>query len=343
MNAPRLLLCSLLLAGVLGLAPDSLAGVRWRVSVKIFTDFRGAPPRADTATTAESLIADYNSRLQVFGRGLRLELTEVVLLDQSLNSWFTVAARDSANRDALLMAAELSPNLYAYRANSINIYINNSSSGICCGSDNGLIFMGDPGATSGTMFHEIGHFMGLAHTQGEGCNGCCPDDLGCCDLPGNDHVSDTIIDLACWTRDEVTDASYSTTYTNATASQRARVDDVWLNLMSYHQNGLPDMRLTNGQIDRAAGVSNTDRDNIAANYFRFVHSTQGDDTNPTAGLSPASPLRTWGTAIAVAGVSDTIAFSAGTYNRSSSSAYRITKACVLTSRGGTVRLRQVAP
>ncbi len=337
----RLLFLSLLIATLCGAVPDAGAGVRWRVSVKVFTDANGNRPINAFDARIQGLIDDYNDRLKVFARGLQLELTEIVELSPDLNEWFNRQARNGDNRQALQDIATLLPDLFAYRANSINVYINNSESGVCCGGGNGLIFMGDPGATSSTMFHEIGHFMGVSHTQGEGCNGCCPDDLGCCDLPGNDHVSDTIADLACWTRDEVATANFGTTYNNSTASQQARVDDVWLNLMSYHNNDLPDLRLTDGQIDRAGGVSNTERDNIAANYFRFVHSTIGSDASQ--GLSPQLPIRTWGAAIVTAGTGDTLAFSAGTYNRSSSSAYRITKNCVLTSRGGTVRLRHVAP
>lgn len=338
---PRQFLICLLLAGLIGFAPDASAGVRWRVSVKVFTDDNGNRPVGTFDSVMQGLIDDYNERLQLFARGLRLELTEVVQLDASLSSWFNRAARNSANRQELQDAATLFPGLYAYRDNSINVYVNNSSSGVCCGAGNGLVFMGNPGSTSSTMFHEIGHFMGLNHTQGEGCNGCCPDALGCCDLPATDHVSDTIADVACWTRDEIATINYGATDANITASQRGQVDNVWFNLMSYHQNDLPDLRLTQGQIDRAGGVSNTERDNIAANYFRFVNLSAGNDSNP--GLSPLLPLRTYANAIVVAGTSDVLAFSAGTYTRSSSSTYRITKACVLTSRGGTVRLRQVAP
>ncbi len=331
----------LLLVGLPGFMSETQAGVRWRVSVKVFTDANGNRPSGTFDLAIENLIAEYNLRLRAFARGLELELTEIVELDPSLSSWYDREARNGANRQALQDSATLAPALFAYRANSINVYINNSSSGICCGGGNGLIFMGNPGANSATMLHEIGHFMGINHTQGEGCNGCCPDDLGCCDTPATDHVSDTLLDVACWDTNDISSFNFGVSYANASDSQRSRVDDVWFNLMSYHRSGLPDFRLTPGQMDRAGGVSNTDRDNIAANYFRFVDNSAGNDTN--LGLSPSFPIRSLSAAIQTAGVSDSIAFSAGTYTRSSSSAYRITKACVLTSRGGTVRLRQVAP
>ena len=340
MNSPRLLLC-LLLAGFLGFVTNASAIVRWRVSVKVFTNANGNRPIDTSDAAIQNLIADYNLRLQSFARGLVLELTEVVELDSSLNSWYNVEARNSANRSALQSAATLAPGTYAYRSSAINVYINNSSSGVCCGAGNGLVFMGNPGATSSTMFHEIGHLMGLNHTQGEGCNGCCPDALGCCDSPVSDHVSDTILDVACWTTNQITQANFGVNANNLTASQSDQLNDVWFNLMSYHWNGLPTLRLTPGQIDRAAGESNTGRDNIAANYFRFVDSGVGNDNNN--GLSLPFSFRTFAGAVNGAGTSDVLAFSAGTYTRSSSSTYRITKACVLTSRKGTVRLRQVAP
>ena len=36
-------------------------------------------------------------------------------------------------------------------------------------------------------------------------------------------MSDTIVDLACWTQDEVSQNNYSVTYTNASVSQRGQV------------------------------------------------------------------------------------------------------------------------
>ncbi len=324
-----------------GLVTEAEAGVRWRISVKVFTDAQGARPVGMFDSVIQNQIDAYNDRFRLMARGFSYELTEVVQLDSSLSFWFDVNARDGGNRANLQANAELFPELYAYRDNRINVYINNSSSGICCGAGSGLVFMGAFGANSSTMAHEIGHYLNLAHTQGKGCNGCCPDALGCCDLPGSDEVSDTLVDLACWDRNQVSQINFSQNYASLSASRQDQVDDVWFNLMSYHDNDLPDFRLTPGQITRAAQSSNTERDNVAANYFRFVDPNGGDDA--ANGLLLSSPLRTFAGAVTAAGASDTLVFAAGTYSRASTSAYRITKACTLTSLGGTVRLRQVAP
>src|SRR4026207_1819969 len=159
MKPRRFLLC-LLLVSFFGFAADASARVRWRVSIKIFTDDNGNRPSGTTDTAMQTRIADYTLRLQAFARGLEMELTEIVELDPSLSNWFNRAARDSANRQELQDVATLVPSLYAYRDNSIHVYSNNPASGICCGAGNGLVFMGNPNATSSTMFHEIGHFMG---------------------------------------------------------------------------------------------------------------------------------------------------------------------------------------
>ena len=84
MNPSRLLVC-LLLAGFLGLLPNASAVVRWRVSVKIFTDEVGNRPNNTTDADIQALVAAYNERLRSFYRGLELELTEVVQLDTSLH------------------------------------------------------------------------------------------------------------------------------------------------------------------------------------------------------------------------------------------------------------------
>jgi hypothetical protein len=250
----------------------------------------------------------------------------------SLSSWFNVQARNGANRDALLANATSNSVLYAYRTTAINIYINNSSSGVCCGANNGLIFVGNED-NSTTMFHEIGHMLGLCHTQGCGCNGCSPDPLGACDTPGDDDVSDTIEDLPCWSRDQISQNWAGNIYNNLTSSQQNTVNNVWLNIMSYH-GGLS--RLTAGQMDKLAEKSNGDRDNVTGNYFRFVDGTGGNDGN--AGFTAATSFKTITGAITGSGIDDVLLIRAGTYNKATAGAWVINANRVLCSRKGTVRL-----
>ena len=265
----------LLLAAALLAPVTTPAQVFWRVSIKVFTDSNGNRPSGRTDAEIQADYDNYNNLITTYARGCRMVVTEIVQMPASLNAWYNIAARNSANRDALLTAATGDPATYAYRSTAINIYINNSSSGVCCGANNGLIFVGNEDGST-TMFHEIGHMLGLCHTQGCGCNGCSPDPLGACDIPGDDNVSDTIQDLPCWSRDQVSQNWAGNTFNNLSASQQNTVNNVWLNIMSYH-SGLS--RITAGQMDKVAEKSNGDRDNVTGNYFIFVDGTSGNNGN----------------------------------------------------------------
>jgi hypothetical protein len=317
--------------------------VFWRVSVKVFTDSNGNRPINRTNADIQDDYQYYNELLVKYARGSRFSLVEIVQLPSSLSGWFNVAARNSSNRDALLANATSNATLYAYRTDDINIYVNNSSSGVCCGSNNGLVFTGREDDHI-TPVHEIGHMIGLPHTQGSGCNSCCPDALGCCDVPGDDGIADTISDLPCWTRDEVSQNNFGAVYSALTASQQDRVDDVWLNIMSYHYGSFNNHleRLTPGQMDRVAETSNGTRDNVTGNYYRFVSTSGGNDIFFN-GLTAGTPFATVVGAINGSQDDDVLLMRAGTYNTVVSGAWRITANRVLCSRGGTVRLTKSNP
>jgi hypothetical protein len=309
------------------------AQVFWRVSVKVFTDSNGNRPSGRTDTQIQADYENYNQLIAAYARGCRLQLTEIVQLPSNLSSWYNVVARDGGNRDALLTAATANPATYAYRSTAINIYINNSGSGVCCGANNGLIFVGNEDGAI-TMFHEAGHMLGLAHTQGAGCNSCCPDPLGCCDSPGDDGVNDTILDLPCWSSQNViAQNNFGANYANLTATRQNQVDDVWFNIMSYHGNRT---RLTPGQMDKVAEVSNSSRDNVTGNYFRFVDGVNGNDGDD--GLSIADSFKTITAAISGSGNDDVLLVRSGTYNKATSGSWVINANRVLCSRKGTVRL-----
>ena len=152
----------LLLAAALLAPVTTPAQVFWRVSIKVFTDSNGNRPSGRTDAEIQADYDTYNNMITTYARGCRMVVTEIVILPASLSSWYNVQARNSANRDALLTAATGDPATYAYRSTAINIYINNSSSGVCCGANNGLIFVGNEDGST-TMFHEIGHMLGLCH------------------------------------------------------------------------------------------------------------------------------------------------------------------------------------
>jgi hypothetical protein len=266
----------LLALAMFGAVNMTSAQIQWRLSVKYFTDSFGNLPAPGNGIGSRAELTNHlkaaNALLRESGRGYQLVLAEVVDL-RGLSQWFDLPARSEANKQALEAAAIGNPTLYLWRAGSINVYINNSSSGICSFPGSGsLIFLGQslPGGAinASSLFHEIGHFFNLCHTHGCPC-GDCGSDFDCDAGLRSDEIPDTLQDNACWdNQDRVAINNFTgRRYDQLNDAQRAEVDAVFFNIMSYHPTR---DRLTPDQLDRMTDTSNGDRINVANGRTWFV-------------------------------------------------------------------------
>lgn len=316
----------------------SVAGaqfIEWRVSVKFILDASGQrglcagdSPFFQTDASVRAEIDEANAILASWGHGHRLVLTEIVDLP-GVSQWFCVEARNGQSRTDLENAAEADPGTYALRNDAINIYINgHNSSGSCSrpGSGFQIILLGQGGYRT-IMIHEIGHFFDLCHTQGCPCNGCNEGPAMCQSGAVHDDIVDTLLDRACWSRDDIAQQNFGNNYENLAPGQRVQVDGTWQNVMSYHIQH--PQRFTLGQVDKLVLTSNLTRNAVASGFTRFVAS-QGDDARD--GLRPETALRTIAGGVARAGPADQLWVTVGYYPENITIAERI----VIRARGGAV-------
>lgn len=278
---------SVVMTVLLALAPVAHAGdINWRVSVKFILNAGGNRPASGSINTDQEVFDQINLAneiLRATGRGYELQLTEIVDIAGE-SQWFN-STIDSTTRAALEAAAEADPAGYAWRTNAINFYVLGSSgSGTCSfpGGGNDAIIVGQ-GLRDTTFIHEIGHYMDLCHTQGCPCGSCDPNDVGQCHTtPGNDSISDTVPDLSCWDRDDISNWSFGSNYAGLTVGQQAQVDTVWFNVMSYHNTR---DRYSSNQLDVSTDTSNDVRFAVATGETWFVDinaggGENGSSTNP---------------------------------------------------------------
>ena len=327
----RILLAAILvLGGVIGMQPqDASAQLVWRVSVKFILNASGNRPASggiNTDTEVQAQIDLANQILDAHGRGYRLQLTEIVDVS-GVSGWYS-AEINSANKSALELAAEAAPTTYAWRNNAINIYINGDDGSAICSFPPGeeIIFVGQNPRTT-TFLHEIGHFMDCCHTQGCPCGSCAAGETGECNtIPGNDGIAETIPDLECWSQNQIAQWTYGLNYNALSASQQNKVDEVFNNIMSYHNTR---NRLSPDQLDRMACASNGARSNESSGTTWFVGAQSGDEE--CLDINYLKP--SYSTAIAAAGGGDIIMFRGSQYDYTGTT----TKAVTLrTSRGSSI-------
>jgi hypothetical protein len=313
------------ISGLLAASPLQ-AQIEFRVSAKFILDAGGNLPsnnggfgaqRADVTNAAavQAQIDLANTILDRHCRGTRYRLTEVLNLS-GVSQWFSVPARDSGNRNALESAAMANTALYAWRNDAINLYINNTSSAVCSfPGDHNLIFMGSRAYT--TLFvHEAGHFFNLSHTH-QGESGCA-DNCGCGATltPGDsDNVGDTLPDHECWGQDNIASWSFGgRNYSQLNAGEQYRVDNVFLNIMSYH---LPQDRFTSDQLDRFADAANDPRSNVVTARTRFVDRNNGcalQNGSSSCGFLFGGPYSTVAGGVGGANSGDIVLIRPGLYN-----------------------------
>lgn len=274
-----------------------------RISVKIIVhETTGDRPNGitdklfyDAAEAARQWQASYY-------RGYRFRVTEIVEIGGPLNGgadgpskWFGV--RPTGSDWSNFQNDVNTDSRYQLRANQVNFYITQGTSsnpgGQCPKPPKETHLIACHGLVNDGpwwMNHEQGHFFGLAHTfAGENQDKC---------IPGDDGIADTLPDSRCWTcQDDVANATYNMNYDdpNMTSYMKQMVDNVYFNVMSYHESGNKDNvenRMTELQLDCIADIANSDRNAFVSGKTWFVkpgrnNAGDGSSTNEYQLISPA--------------------------------------------------------
>jgi hypothetical protein len=260
------------------LAPPASAQVQWRLSVKFILDAGGMMPTNSNGFGDNSVnltnrqavnnnIQFANRLLDQTGRGFRFDLTEIQEV-RDASGFFNAPARSLANKEALEAAATANAAARAqffWRDDAINVYINNTSSGICSFVGSGNIIFTGSAAYDTLILHECGHFFDLRHThdteQFRNSNGTtCTNGCSCAQLVGGDDgIADTVFDHQCWDR--------PTLVANNPGASAFQIDNVFLNVMSYH---LPQDRFTDDQMDLLTDTASIARSFVTTGRTWFV-------------------------------------------------------------------------
>ena len=220
-----------------------------RVSIKFILSSTGSRPATGRLNTDAEINAefDWGNTILADNRNMsEFRLERIQFLDLAGVSQYYSSSANSTNRDNLRADAMANPATYLWRTDAINIYINGGTGSAISKfpPDNDIILMNQNcGNTPSCILHELGHSLNLLHTHQDG---------------GADGCSDTIGDNSSWSKDQIAQNAFGKTYANCTASEKAQVDLVFNNVMSYHTSE-PQLLLSTCQLGRVSGQGDSDR------------------------------------------------------------------------------------
>ena len=296
------------------------------ISVKVIRSTSGTRPSGGIADYSgfQTEVAKGNTVLANTGRGYRLVTVEFVDIQppvpggQPADYWYSLNAR--TNRAAFEAAAVADPATWLWRTNAINVFINNSSSGQCSFPPNAYAISLGKLIVQGTVIHEIGHFFFLFHTHAGDTDGMVGP------WTDGDGLPETL--------DDDPDASLAQINAQYPGETQQKRDDLFYNVMSYHQED----RLLPVQMDKwgtnALGVRS-----FAVSRRTWYVANDGNDS--ASGDGAGVPFATLAHAASVAATSvgtprDVIMLYTGTYTTPAGN--RLATPSTLQAYGGGARI-----
>ena len=289
-------------AGLL-ISPTAWSEIQVRVSFKVirgpngeFPDNRNTIGVTGLNLNSEQVIRDNltftNDMLRRRGSPIRLFLRDNTIYNVTGQAvpWFTRTARSTANKnnlEATATASAAARATWSWHDDSINIYLNDTRSGVCSFPSGGrsAIFTGAGGYRE-LLIHEIGHFYNLAHT----------------------HAGDNDGELENWTDgdgfsetlDDDPDASAADINARYAAETQEKRNDLIFNIMSYH---LPQDRFVWQQTQEFVETANNERGVQTSGEGLFVRS---DGSNFNNGKTYGGRVRTLERAVSLSNSSNDV-------------------------------------